>query len=211
MPPRPTDDDPLEFDLETATAAAPPRGSTQVAEFEGTQQARVGPATQVADLAGESAAAELDDAELLRSLQQSTQVAPKPTAPLKIDFTEVLGTSRDVAGARRIGAQALQMDDFQSKHEKQALERAQAVPKYDLPTSLDHEERGKAVRVVEHKGRFWLWALLAVLVPALVVTGGVFVAYKLRYSGADKDVEALKKADEIHRKAAAEHEKQMAR
>ena len=156
------------------------------------------------------------------SREASTKVVERPAAPaappaqpklppLKIDFAEVLGRSREGAGARRIGAEALDMGEFQSKYQKEALERAAAAPKFDMSSSLDGELRGQAVRVVERKGRVWLWALVAILVPALLSVGATFLYYRMHTKDAAKELEALKKADEIHRRAAEEHEKEMAR
>jgi hypothetical protein len=135
-----------------------------------------------------------------------------PAKPLKLDFSEVLGSAGQVAGAQRIGAQALESEEFLSKYEKEAIGRAEAPPKFDLPSSLEHEVRSGAVRIVEERYRIWIWAVVALLVPALIAVGGVFVYYRIiRMHGVDKEVEALKKADQVHKKAAEEHEKELAR
>ena len=136
--------------------------------------------------------------------------APKPPPPLKIDFSEVLGKSKEAAGAKRIGAQALEMGDFQSKYDKQALERATATPKFEMAT-FDDEGRNKPIRVVERRGRFWLRALLFVVVPAVLAVGAAAIYLKVHNSGNDVELEKLHNADQAHRKAAADHEKEMAR
>ncbi|MGC4122358.1 MAG: hypothetical protein QM765_48810 [Myxococcales bacterium] len=141
----------------------------------------------------------------------STPVTRPAAPPLKIDFAEVLGKSREAAGAHRIGANALEMGDFQSKYDKQALERAQAAPKFELPNTLEDDIRNQPVRVVEKRGSVWLRTLLVVLIPAVLAVGGVFIYLSLRASNGPDELERMKKADEIHRKAALEREKEMAR
>jgi len=49
------------------------------------------------------------------------------------------------------------------------------------------------------------------IVPGLIAVGGVFIYYQLHSGSSSKEVEALKKADAIHKKQAEEHEKEMAR
>lgn len=199
MPPRPQpEEDSLEFD------PLDPHATTRVAP-------------RSAD------AAEADLSEMPEAppspvdRQAATKVVAHPAArpvvakPLKIDFTEVLGKSKEVAGAQRIGAHALEMGDFQSKLDKQALERAQAAPKFDMPSLLDDESRSHAVRVVEKRGGLWWRALILMLVPAVLAVGAAFAYYNWTTSGKSDELERLRKADESFRKAATEHEKDMAR
>ncbi len=171
--------------------------------------------TEVADLgtmprAAAPAAAPPVDRQAATKVVSTPPARPAPP-PLQIDFGEVLGKSKEAAGAHRIGAHVLEMGDFQSKYDKQAMERALAAPKFEMPATLQDDERLKPVRVVEKRGNVWIRAALAVLVPALLAVGGAFVYRHLQASGNSEELERLKKADEIHRKAALEHEKEMAR
>ena len=174
-------------------------------------------ATRVAPRALEADLSQLPEAPPPVDRHAATKVVMQPTArlvvakPLKIDFTEVLGKSREVAGAQKIGAHALEMGDFQSKYDKEALERAQAAPKFDMPSSIEDEARFQPVRVVEKRGRVWLRALIFVIVPTVLAVGAAFVYYNVKTSGKSEEFERLKKSDEAFRKAASEHEKEMAR
>ncbi|HEY3449277.1 MAG TPA: hypothetical protein VGK67_23175 [Myxococcales bacterium] len=141
----------------------------------------------------------------------ATPVSRPAAPPLKIDFAEVLGKSREAAGAHRIGAHALEMGEFQSKYDKQALERAQAAPKFDMPSALEDDERFQPLRVVDKRGSVWFRALLVVLIPAVLAVAGAFIYLSTKGGNSSEELERLKKADEAHRNRALEHEKEMAR
>lgn len=201
--PEKPEQDELEFD------PLDPNSATRVAP-----RTRASDGTQLAAVPGVGAGAE--PAPVDRQASTKVVATPvtrplKPAEPLKIDFQEVLGKSKEAAGARRIGAHSLEMGDFQSKYEKQALERAMAAPKFEMPNSLEDDERNQPIHVVEKRGSVWVRALLVVLIPAVLAVAGAFVYMSLKTTNSSEEMERLKKADEIHRKAALEHEKEMAR
>jgi hypothetical protein len=103
------------------------------------------------------------------------------------------------------------MGDFQSKYDKQAMERALAAPKFEMPANAADDERLKPVRVVEKRGNVWNPRRAGGAGPR-APGGGRRV--RLPAPAGERQLrglERLKKADGIHRKAALEHEKEMAR
>ena len=80
-----------------------------------------------------------------------------------------------------------------------------------MPNSLDDELRFQPINVVARRGNVWLRALLFVLLPAFIVVGVAYVYYAIRTSGQEGEIQRLHEADQLHRKAASDHEKEMAR
>jgi len=134
----------------------------------------------------------------------------QPVAPLRLDFSEVL-PSGNIAGAQRIGGETLAADEFMDKYDREALNRAQEAPDFILPSSIDRDASSAAVRVVEQKGRVWVWALLAILIPTVLSVVGVAIYYQIRRPGSSVDMTKIKQADEAAKKALIDHEKAMAR
>jgi len=147
-------------------------------------------------------AAGLRESELF----DGTQVGAAPRRrSLQLDFSEVLPAER--GGPERIGASTLDMGEFQTRKEREALERAKTLPKADLPSSIDLEERAAGVKVVAENRRIWLWVVLGVLLFVGVVVGSVYGVSTWRQRNLALELEELKKADDIQKKALEEREK----
>ncbi|MBI5546068.1 MAG: hypothetical protein HY901_19425 [Deltaproteobacteria bacterium] len=126
-------------------------------------------------------------------------VSQPQSPPLELDFSEALGSTERVEGAQRIGAQALEFGEFQDKHEREALARAQAAPRFNLPSRIDREERAAGLRVVEERRQIWIWALLVLLIPTLLAVAGVFVYFQHRSASTAKEIEVLRNADGLRK------------
>ncbi len=146
-------------------------------------------------------------------LGERTRIAVNPgqeAAPLNLDFSEVLPTAQ-IAGAQRIGGESLASDEFMDKYDRQALDRAQASPEFSLPSSIERDAAASPVRIVEQKGRVWVWALAAILIPAVIAVIAVAVYVQLNRPTGLVDLEKVRQAEEANRKAQTDHEKEMAR
>lgn len=146
-------------------------------------------------------------------LGERTRIAVNPgqeAAPLNLDFSEVL-PSAQIAGAQRIGGESLASDEFMDKYDRQALDRAQASPEFSLPSSIERDAAASPVRVVEQKGRVWVWALAAILIPVVIAVIAVVVYLQINRGTGLVDLEKVRQAEEANRKAQIDHEKEMAR
>jgi hypothetical protein len=191
------EEDPLEFDPFADPAPEPPRPPP--------------PATRglsESALFGDVAPEPQPEAEPPEPPPEPTRTR-KPS--LQIDFSEVLGPGRDVQGALRVGATSLDMGDFMTKEDRAALERAQTAPRASLPSTLEVDEFGSGVRVVAENKRVWVWVVAGVVLSVLIALGIVWGRFKHLQVKREQEIEELRRADEIHRKAAEQHEQQMLR
>lgn len=224
-PPPPSEDhqDPLEYDpfLEEAKAReARKRGDFAVdISLDSGEHAQVNEAAlQRLPAVAEEAPSGLDAGSLFDDVpaapvrtDPTKGVAPqapvrRDSGRLKLDFSEVLGPAISTAGAQRIGGQALEMDQFLSKQEKQAITRAQAVPDWKIASSIDQDIAASPVRVVEERKRIWVWAVVLLVVPAALALGGLYLYSRMKAAEAEQELIELRQAEEIHRKAAEERE-----
>jgi hypothetical protein len=186
---RPPPSDPLEFD---PTAPEPAGGGDP-------------PDTLVAALPLERAGERFAD---------PTRVVPEPEPrprALRLDFSEVRGLEQGSRASDRAGAARIDPAAFLSRADRAAMERAQSLPRGSLPSLIERDERSAGVRVVHVNRRFWLHLALGVVIPAVLVAAGVFGLSRYRAAAMERQVEALRRSDAIHRQLEDARQNQIAR
>ncbi|MGI5860554.1 MAG: hypothetical protein ACOX6T_00690 [Myxococcales bacterium] len=188
--------DPFEFDLSAPQATAPKPAAAQ-------------PVSPASGQAAEGA--DLGDLFGDLSLPQAPEPAkPKPKA-LQIDFDSLLGAGKAGRAGQKIGAAVLDTEQFMSKKDAEALERAKAAPKVSLPSSIDLEERIEGTRVVAESKRFWIWLVLIAIVPVIVAISGVYFYVQHKSSKMEQEIEELRRSEGLHRKAIEKREQELLR
>jgi hypothetical protein len=136
-------------------------------------------------------------------------VSAEPHKALRLDFSDVLGSDREVRGAQRIGAGVLDTGEFLSKEDRAALERAAAAPRADLPSSIDLEQRMAGVRVVAESRRYWVWLVLLIAIPLVLVVGGVWTYVRIQQSRTERELKELRGTEETLRRDQQKREQQL--
>ena len=157
-------------------------------------------------------AGELSELELFEQqvAAEASAKAAKAKA-LRLDFSDVLGSEREVRGAKRVGAAVIETDQFLSKKEVAAMERAKIVPRVNMPSLIDQEERMSGTKVVAESNRFWVWLVLIALVPLALLAGGAWMYVSGRNAKLDREIEELRQSEDLHRKAADKREQDLLR
>ncbi len=189
-------DDPFEFD--PFADQAPGQGRSPAAPLS-SEPGEAGGGASLDDLFGD-----------LPPPPAPEQPKPKPKA-LQIDFDAMLGAGKSGRAGQKIGAAVLETDQFLSKKDVEALERAKTVPKVSLPSTFDLEERIEGTRVVAESKRFWVWLVLIALVPVILIVSGVFLFVRHKASLMEQEIEELRRSEGLHRKSIEKREQELLR
>jgi hypothetical protein len=192
MPPK---DDPFEFDPFSDMAPAPaPEPEPQARPQAAPRGDRI---LDVESLFGE---VDLPPESEPEYAPEPTLQRPEPprAKALQIDFTDVLGSEREMRGAQRIGGSVLDNDEFLSRKDREAIERAKVAPVAALPSTLEFEERAAGYRVVHESRRFWFWFAVAIIVPAVLIISGLTALIRYREAQTEREIEQLRR-DEVLR------------
>ncbi len=134
-----------------------------------------------------------DATRIDRPSAAATQVgpAPKKSGSFKLDFSE-LGDEHEVRKSARGTSQVIDTQEFMSREEKEAMARAKAGPRGEMPSLIEAELRASPVRVVHENRSIWYWFAGVVLLLLIAAIATAAVISRNEDERVRREVEQLK-------------------